>query len=137
MRVTDSGCNARRAERDIATLLKNARDPKALCALPFARSLCEELALPDAATMVHALVNGALGDDPKRAHMYEAIRLCHFREGQTKARAARSMHLSMRHFYRVYTVAVKALVDHLERARARAPLAMDPVPTEHIRHTQS
>jgi len=99
--------------RNVVTLLNYACDPPSLCALPFSYALCKALAIPDPSTMVHALIERALQQDVNGRWLREALYLAHLSGYPTKTSAAHAMHISRRHFHRMYAAAVDRVAAYI------------------------
>ncbi len=97
-------------KRQVSALLRRARNPRALAAMPMMNALCAEMGTANPVAALERVVFAVFeGDDPATAMLRDAILLADFAADTTNSDLARRSGVSRRHFQRRRAEAVAAI----------------------------
>jgi hypothetical protein len=97
-------------KRQVSALLRRARNPRALAAMPMMNALCAEMGTPNPVAALERVVFAVFdGDDPATAMLRDAILMSDFAADATNSDLARRCGVSRRHFQRRRAEAVAAI----------------------------
>jgi len=100
-------------KRQVSALLRRARNPRALAAMPIMSALCAEMGTANPVAALERVVLAVFdGDDPATAMLRDAILMADFAADTTNSDLARRSGVSRRHFQRRRAEAVAAIAQY-------------------------
>lgn len=125
----------RAMKREVSALLRRARNPRALAAMPMMRALCSETGIADPVAALESVVRMVFdGNDRSTVALRDAILQADFADGATNSEVASAHGISRRHFQRRRADAVTAIAHYARGLMPRSDSVSSPRSTEpHMR----
>jgi hypothetical protein len=104
-----------RLEAEVRRLLRRARDPSELAALPLARVLCAAAGIANARDALQRTIDDAFGGTPQGRQLREILLSSSLENAPTRSDVAKRLRVSTRHLQRRRARAVAILARHIAK----------------------